>query len=103
MHIIQSGNVNDQTNISVTIPYLLYSPSGNTVTPFHAITHLPSSPESPNTCDPSLGKASLHRKIQNQGIYLPQNHHIGHRMFMAMNGHYWVPVSHNCPAPEVFY
>lgn len=72
VHLITSGNANDQTNISATFPSLLHNPSGNTVTPFRVVTHLPSSPKSPNSSDPSLGKAFSHRKIQNQGIYMPQ-------------------------------
>jgi len=32
-------------------------------------------------------------------ISLPQNHHTGHRMLMEINGHYWVPISHNGPTP----
>jgi len=35
-------------------------------------------------------------------ISLPQNHHIDHSMLMEINGHNWVPVSHNGPPPESF-
>ena len=82
-----------KTNTSVTFPSLLYSPSGNSVTPFRAVSHLPSFPASPNSSDPSLGEDSLHRKINNKDIYLPRNHHTSDSMFMEINGHYWVPVS----------
>ena len=43
------------------------------------------------------------RRSNIQSIYLPQNYHIGHNILMEINGHYWVPVSHNGPTPEVLY
>lgn len=92
-----------KTNISMTFPYLLHNPLGNMITPFRAVTHLPSSLESPIPGNPSLGKASSHRKINNQGIYLQQNHNIGHIILMEINGNYWVLVYHNGLALEVIY
>ena len=53
-------------NPSLTFPCLLHSPSKILVTPFHAVTHLPSSDGTPIPGSPSLGKVSSHRKIQKQ-------------------------------------
>jgi len=57
---------------SPTFPSLLHSPLGNLVTPFHVVTHLPSSTTSPSLLhnpsgNPSLDKVSSHWKIQKPG------------------------------------
>lgn len=92
-----------KTNITMTFPSLLHSPSRNMFTAFYAVIHLPRSLESAIAGNPSLNKASSHWKIQNQGMYLPINHHIVHIMLLEINGHYWVQVSHTGPNPKVFH
>lgn len=103
VHLIPSRNANDQNKSFLDLPFSATQSLGKSVTPFHAVTHLPSSLTSPILGDPFLSKASSHRKVNNQGIYLRQNHHTSHSMLMEINGHYWAPMSHNGPAPKVLY
>ena len=103
VHLIPSGNAHNQNKSICDLPFFATQSLRNPVTLFRVDTHLVSYLESPVLRDSSLGKASQNQKINNRGIYLPQNHHTGHSMLMAINGHYWVPVSHNGPGPEVLY
>jgi len=52
---------------------------------------------------PPLARFPHIKRSKNSGISLPQNHHTSHSMLMEINGHYWVPVSHNGPSPKLLY
>jgi len=80
-------------NISSTFPSLIHNPSSNLVTPFHVITHIPSSIGTPIPGSPSLGKVSSHWKVQKPRHIHALNHHNGHSMLMEINGRYWVPMA----------
>jgi len=90
-----------KTNPSVTFPSLLHSPSGI---------------QSPLPCSHSPSKFHWHphpgQSIPWKGFltskdkkprHIPAStHHTSHSMLIEINGHYWVPRSHNGPAPEYF-
>ena len=93
---------------SSTFCSLLHSTLGNMITPFHAVTCLLSSTSIPFSIMQSLERplpcqCFLTYKGKKKGLSLPQNHHNSHSILMEINGHYWVPVSHNGPAPKVLY
>jgi len=69
VHLIPYWNVNDRKDPSTVFPSLVHSPSKNLVIPFHAVTHLPSSTSTPIVGNLSLGKASLHLKIQKKAYF----------------------------------
>lgn len=48
-----------------------------------------------------LARLPCIRIYKNKFISLSQNHDNGHNMLMEINGRYWVPVSHNDPAPKI--
>jgi len=103
VHLIPSSNANDKKkNPSLAFHSLLHSPSGNLVTSFRVVTHLPSCASTPISGSPSLGKASLHQKIQKLRHIPASNHHTGHTILMAINGNYWVSMFHNGPALGCF-
>ena len=97
MHLIPSGNSNDQKKYILVLPF---SSTYSLRKFFHPLlcSHTPSKlcghpllyytvPQS----TPPLGK--FPHMSTNQGISLPQNHHTGHKILMEINGHYWAAVS----------
>lgn len=100
VHLIPSGNANDQNKYIRDLLSLLHSPSRI---------------QSPLPCNHSPSKFCQHhyprKSILWKGFLASEDittkaylcsHHTGHSMLMEINRHYWVPVSQNGPTLEYF-